>query len=224
MDTLKKLLVENQWSRRSPSLMDPDTNLPAPTCPVCTGLEKHGHDEECWLGQAIAELKTVDFELKATVTEITQLRSRVHGLKRTRDALLEENHRFRAGLQAKGVKIAELERIVVEAKACIMSLQDLNAEKNKQISELKSELEGRMDDAHEVVTHLELEIQLTEEAKEDLRIEIIQQSGKIYFWALMCKDVQLAHSRNIDYKPIIEPEADEVAAQLGLPVVVNERK
>ena len=156
--------------------------------------------------------------------EITRLKSRVEGLKVNRDSLLGENHRFRTGLQTKGVKIAELERIVVEAKACVKDLQESNQARLVQIVELKSELEGRMDGANEVIYQLELQKRLAKEAKKDLRIEIVQQSGKIYFWALMHEDVQLAHSRNIDYKEIIEPEADKVAAQLGLPVVVNERK
>lgn len=58
----------------------------------------------------------------------------------------------------------------------------------------------------------------------DLHIQIIQMSGKIYFWALVGNGKQLAHSREVAVKDIIEPEADEVAAQLNLSVIVNERK
>jgi len=143
-------------------------------------------------------------------TELRELKSRVEGLKVNRDALFEENGRFRADLQTSNDKIMELERIIVEAKACV--------------KELQSELEGRMDGANEVIYQLELQKRLAKEARKDLRIEIIQMSGNIYYWALMCKDVQLAHSREIDAKDIIEPEADAVAVQLNLPVVMNERK
>ena len=143
-------------------------------------------------------------------TEIRELKSRVEGLKVNRDALFEENGRFRADLQTSNDKIIELERIIVEAKACVKGLQ--------------SELEGRMDDANEAIYQLELKIQLAKEVRKDLRIEIVQMSGKIYYWALLCKDVQLAHSREIDAKDIIEPEADVVAVKPGLPVVMNERK
>ena len=143
-------------------------------------------------------------------TELRELKSRVEGLKVNRDALFEENGRFRADLQTSNDKIMELERIIVEAKACV--------------KELQSELEGRMDGANEVIYQLELQKRLAKEARQDLRIEIVQMSGKIYFWGLMCKDVQLARSRNVDTKDIIEPEADAVAVQLGLPVVMNERK
>lgn len=127
--------------------------------------------------------------------ELRGLKSQVAGLQVNRDALFEENKRFRSELAAK----------------------------DKQIKELKSELEGRMDDASEAIYQLQQKIQLAKEARKDLRIEIVQLAGKTYYWALMCKDVQLAHSREVDVRDMIEPEADAVAAQLGLPVIVNER-
>jgi len=206
--------------------------------------KKIGHNEECWLGQAIKGLEQAK-------SLYLKLESRVEGLKVNRDALVEENARFRSVvvtdveiIKEQAAKIAELERIVVEAKACVkidqeraavlrLKVEEANAEcistmgtcarVLKELKEFKSIHEGKMDAAHEVITQLKAKIELQTAAK-DFRIEIIQMSGDIYYWALMCKDVQLAHSREIDAKDIIEPEADAVAAQLNLPVVVNERK
>lgn len=164
--------------------------------------------------------------------EIRSLKSQVAGLQVNRDSLFEENKRFRAeaaklfttDLQTSNNRIIELERIIVEAKGCLKELQELNDTKNELVKELKSELEGKVDAANEAIYQLELKIRLDKEARKDLRIEIVQMSGRAYFWALMRKDVHLAHSRVINVKAIVEPEAYAVAAQLGLPVVVNERK
>lgn len=131
--------------------------------------------------------------------EIGQLKSRVQGLKVNRDALLEENRRFRASFQTKGVKIVKLEQ---------------------QIKELKSELEGKMEGAHEVITQLETQIA---QAK-GLRIEIVQLSGKNYFWVLVNEEKMLCSSCQITIKMVIKKEAEMIAAQLGLPVTVNERR
>jgi len=252
MDSVKKLLEENQWSRPSPSLRIPKTNERAPTCPICTSLEKYGHDKECWLGQAISGLEQ---EVQSAKEQV----SWIQGLKVNRDSLLEENRRFRVLIAAKGKQLAELREENEQFRSDVTKLSNQLTDRNITIRELqerteravtkiteaeaecvrvvgtcdqaltklkefRSMHEGKMDAASEVITRLELKVNRSKEAKKGLRIELVQQSGKIYFWALMLDAVQLAHSRNIDYKKILEPEADKIAAALGLPVVVNERK
>jgi len=60
MYKLLKLLEENQWSRRSPSLNEQ-------TCPICYMPERYDvHDKECWLGQAITEFEK--FKVRLTTT------------------------------------------------------------------------------------------------------------------------------------------------------------
>lgn len=239
MNELVKLLEANQWSRRSPSLR-------IPTCPICQVPEKRGHDEECWLGQAIkllekqvANLDTqkvhdgiLKQNLEAGLTSVTletenaSLKSHVAGLQVNRDALFEENKRLRAELAqvcidmnrktdehwSNGYAIAKEEDSEV-----IFQLQT-------QIKELKSEFEGRMDGANEVIYQLELKKRLAKEARQGLRIELIQMGSVSYFWFLMRDKEVLARSDKIEEKSVIEKEADAVAAQLNLPVIVNERK
>lgn len=100
MGNVQELLEANQWSRRSPLLLD-EQNKPVATCPICRGLKQRGHDKECWLGQAISEL---DLHIK----QLRELKSRVQGLKVNRDSILEENERFRAKLEAYEKAIKEL--------------------------------------------------------------------------------------------------------------------
>lgn len=57
----------------------------------------------------------------------------------------------------------------------------------------------------------------------DLYIEVIQLRRSTYFWMLLSKDKQYARSSNIDQKAVIMKEALEIAAQLELEVIVNER-
>lgn len=157
--------------------------------------------------EAIAGLATrADFlseKCRLLQTEVSELKSRVQGLKVNRDALFEENKRFRS------VVVTDIEII---------------KELNNTIKELKSEFEGRMDGANEVIYQLELKIRLAKEAKKGLRLELIQMGGDSYFWFLMLDKEVLARSSKINRKVIIEKEVDAVAEQLGLPVIVNERR
>ena len=90
--------------------------------------------------------------------------------------------------------------------------------------ELRNELEGRMDDASEAIYQLQLKIDTAKEARKGLRIDLIQMGGSHYFWFLMRDKEILARSDKIEEKSVIEKEADEVATQLQLPVIVNERR
>lgn len=55
-------------------------------------------------------------------------------------------------------------------------------------------------------------------------IEVVQLSSKMYFWLLKNDEVQLARSRKIEPKNVIEKEAEKVAAAFSLPIIVNERR
>jgi len=176
--------------------------------------------------------------------EICRLKSRVEGLKVNRDSILEENRRFRALLNTKGSERAELESKLESAEGSLNAAHEraerlaVQVEKTdtecvrvvfvcertlKELKELRSEHEGKMDTAHEVITQLEAKIELQTAAK-DLRIEIVQMSSKSYFWVLARKKEQLARSCKIAAENLIEKEADDIAAQLNLPVIVNKRK
>lgn len=86
MNKIRKLLEENQWSRRSSSLRDPGLYEHVQTCPVCTMLEKRGaHAPECWLGQAIAELEM--FRIQLTVTLGWMVKDMVYRHNQTHDNL-----------------------------------------------------------------------------------------------------------------------------------------
>ncbi len=222
MDSIKKLLEKNQWSRPSPTLRVGSTKQWAPTCPICYVPEQHApHAKECWLGQAIDMFKEhierrntlneKNAQFRADVTKLSnmvtdrnitikELTSHLAGMRTNRDALLNENRRYRALINSKGSEIAEL----------------------------KSEHEGQIENVNKVLNKIieQLEEQLQSKTKrpEGMHIRIIQMSGKIYYWALMVADEQLAKSRIIDHKDLVEPEADKLASQLNLPVVVEERK
>lgn len=125
--------------------------------------------------EAIAGLATrADFlseKCRLLQSEVRELKSRVEGLKVNRDSLFEENKRFRADLQTSNDKIMELERKVVEAKACVEDLQISNQARLVQVVELKSELEGRMDGAHEVITQLKTRVTTLEQLLRDIKEE-----------------------------------------------------
>ena len=108
----------------------------------------------------------------------------------------------------------------------------------QQIKELESELEGKSDAFDEVFFQLDAKVEkLTaiiaehekavgetkEQRLEGLHIKIVQLGGPDYFWVLMRNKEVLALSAKIRLKAIIETEADELAAQLDLPIIVIER-